>query len=199
MRALVFTPLLLAVALLPMLAGCDTTEATVEDAAAAPSPMFAAAPLSDTTASVVRTALERYADGGRRPGALWTAAADLAGTLTGAQQAELIAAAPDGWRGPRWTGRRALPRRALTGLGLSDAQRAALRSIREAYRPELRALRLTARSGDGPFDAHRERFEALRAAFRADVDAVLTDEQRAALDAKRAARQERRGRHAPGA
>lgn len=72
---------------------------------------------------------------------------------------------------------------------LTDEQKAAVEELFTRYQPQIEALITAHRSGTLTNEAFREQMEALQEALRAEIDALLTDEQRAALEARRAERE----------
>lgn len=162
--------------------------------------------LSSEQSAAIQSLLDTYRGQETEPGMLWHLAADLHGQLTSEQIDQLRAemeARRDARseareaRGPR-RGPRGLRSRARNGegpraghLNLTDEQKAALRSIREAYRDPLHALREKRRNGS--FDERdAEQLASIRAQMRSEMQAVLTDEQRAQMEARREQMQARR-------
>jgi len=76
-------------------------------------------------------------------------------------------------------------------LSLSETQATRIRSILEAAAEQRRALRNGSEAGT----ERRQAMQTLRERTKAAVDAVLTAEQRTALEAHRAEHEGRRGRH----
>ncbi len=92
----------------------------------------------------------------------------------------------------------------LRGIDLTDAQKAQIKSIREANKPdqatmtELKAIRDARKAGQEPTAEQKARMQAFRDQARTkaksvheQVLAVLTPEQKAQLDARRTQMQER--------
>jgi hypothetical protein len=195
-----------------LLTGCDSTaELTAADqdgravAAEQSSALMQAAEaaaLSDEQAAQVRRIVAATVERRRDPGALWDATAQVNEVLSPDQRSALIEAVRRAWaeRRDRMQAERsgsrarrsrgAQLRRLLRGLDLTDAQKEELAALRKAFREDLRALRPT--RGERPDDETREAMRARARAFREAVQAVLTDEQRAQLQARRAQQQERR-------
>lgn len=206
-------------ALVFLAAGCDSMDATTRGSnASTDDPALSqlaaglaeSASLSSTTAQQVNTILARHAGDEREPGFLWYVAADLQATLSDDEK-ERILARPERNenQGPRFRQRRGgndrdrglrQNRRGSRGDGflndlLTDEQRDQLKAIRESYGPQRRALRDSARSGVLSREEARTQAQALHEAMRAEIDALLTDEQKAALEAKREERRADREVH----
>lgn len=172
--------------------------------------------LSEAQAARVAQSLTGHANRHGDPGFLWYAAADLQQTLTDEQKAELfertsqmsevpfigVCAFPMYRSGPPFGGRPGFgrPGGGRPGFGgpggdapfdglLTEEQKAAVEEIFTRYRPQIEALITSHRSGELTNEAFREQMEALQEALRAEIDALLTDEQRAALEARRAERE----------
>lgn len=206
----------MAVLALLFLAACDSgqlleeTEPLDDDTAQMADALVQDLALSTQEATALRTSMASHEGLRGEPGFLWRVAADLQASLTAEQKERLFARAEQMQQRdhrPRHQRRQAL--RFLLGdhlhgdgpladvfATLTDEQRQALETIRESYRPQLRDL--MAQRRDGALDAadFREQMQALREAMRAEIEAVLTDEQKAALEAAReqmkADREERR-------
>ena len=150
------------------------------------------------------------------PGHLWAVAAELQQTLTDEQKATLIEKAAerraefaDGMRGRRFnrdgqgqgrrfnregdgTGRR-FQRQGNDGPGfmndfLTPEQQEAMKALRETSRAEMKALVEARRDGSLTDEAFREQAKALREANHEAMQELLTDEQKATLEQKRAER-----------
>ncbi|WP_457652501.1 hypothetical protein [Rhodocaloribacter sp.] len=75
---------------------------------------------------------------------------------------------------------------------LTDEQIAAVEAIRETYAPQFTELIEARRDGTLTHEAFLEEMAALRDAVKAEIDALLTDEQRAEIEARI---EERRAEH----
>ncbi len=75
---------------------------------------------------------------------------------------------------------------------LTDEQIAAVEAIRETYAPQFTELIEARRDGTLTHEAFLEEMAALREAVKAEIDALLTDEQRAEIEARI---EERRAEH----
>ena len=71
-------------------------------------------------------------------------------------------------------------------------QQAAVDALREDFKAQIDALREERRAGTLEQEAFREQLQALADALKAEIDALLTDEQRDAIEACRAERQAER-------
>ncbi len=194
---------LLALALLLTVAACDSS--TPADAPELDSPELEALvndfatdlSLSAQAKNTLTSAVAKHTRKERAPGFLWHIAADLQPTLSDAQLDRIESFVTEA-RPRRDRMERRLHRikdglqRALQHLDLTDAQKDSIRAIRSAYQPQIRALRQARRSGEITPEAFRAQMRALRAKLRADISGVLTDEQRAELEAMRERWQERR-------
>jgi len=201
-----------------VLAACDTSSnvsSPNDDATASPDASLAivseatsSAGLSSDQSDTVRSILT---DLEREPGALWAASArihDALGTEATVALAEdlrqtnvearaerrhEIRRRADRRRGPRADRRGTADGRLdrmRSLLNLTEDQQATIDSLRAAYRSEMRSLR---GSVDGrPSPEARDSFRALRTEMRAEIEAVLTDEQRAQIQERREARQAKR-------
>ncbi len=129
------------------------------------------------------------------PGFLWYVAADLQETLTDAQKERLLART-DSMRGNGHFGHRSPRRRGGNGGGLrdllTDEQLEAAAAIRETYQPQFEALLEALRSESISRGEFHIQMQALQEAMRAEIEALLTDEQREALEARRAEREQAR-------
>ena len=141
------------------------------------------------------------------PGLLWYVAADLQETLTDEQKERLLARTDSmrgnghfgqggpggggpghGNRGPRDRGGNGGGLRDL----LTDEQLEAAAAIRETYQPQFEALLEALRSESISREEFHTQMQALQEAMRAEIEALLTDEQREALEARRAEHEQAR-------
>ncbi len=143
---------------------------------------------------------ERYADGQVGPAAGWQAARDVQAVLTSDQieqaqsiaierRHELVQAKANGqrMRAEGLEGHRGAP------VELTEDQRAAARQIRETYEPQLQALHEQRRDGSVATEELRAQARALRDQMKEAFEAILTDEQRAELEAHKTEREARVG------
>lgn len=198
-----------------LLSACDTTSNVAQDTSSTePAAQLSgigddlsdAIDLTEEQSEAIQALLDQYREQEAEPGTLWHVAADLHGQLTSEQvdqlQATLAARreARTASRAPRG------PRRGMHGprsgmqngegpraewLNLTDEQKAAMQAIRETYRDQLQALREKRR--DGTFDeSDAEQLASIREEMRSEMQAVLTDEQRAQIEARREQMEARR-------
>ena len=165
----------------------------------------------------VQSVMDRHEGQEHEPGFLWTMAAELQATLTDEQKQDFFDRTTkergdlctsgrfgDMGEGPGGFG---LPRRggSLGGHGygsngggsclgdvLTDEQKETVDALRESVRAQFEALREQFRAGDLEQEAFREQLQALHAALAAEIDALLSDTQRDAIEACRADRQAER-------
>jgi len=175
----------------------------------------------DLSAGITQDLSEAIAarqDDQREPGFLWYVAADVQERLSDSEKADLFAKAEaqrearrarmeafrengqggEGTRrnrrGARQGGGDALERlRENAPITLTDEQKEAMQAVREQYRPQLQALREQVQAETLTREAAREQGKALREAMKVDIQAILTDEQKATLEA---AREERKANRA---
>jgi len=201
-----------------LLAACDTSSNVAspdDEAMASPnenvalvSAAAASAGLTRDQSDIVRSILT---DVEREPGALWAASAQIHDALgtdatmalaeglrakiaeARAERREEMRRAPDRrrtLRAARQENVRERRHRIRAALDLTAEQQAAIDSLRAAHRAEMRSLRA---SIDGrPSPEARDAFRSLRTEMRTEIEAVLTDEQRALIQARREARQDKR-------
>jgi Spy/CpxP family protein refolding chaperone len=72
---------------------------------------------------------------------------------------------------------------------VTDEQRQAIREVLESFQPQFEALHERLRSGEITPEEFRAQAQELRETVHAEIDPLLTDEQRAALDKHRAQRE----------
>ena len=173
--------------------------------------------LSNEQQNDIQGVRNRFDGQEHEPGYLWTLAAELQATLTDEQKQELfdrttrdrgdicesgrfgdMGEGPGGFGLPRPGGFMGGHGYGFNGGGsclsgvLTDEQSAAIDALRETLRTEVDALREARRAGTLEQEAFREQLQALLDALKADIDALLTDEQRDAIEACRAERQAER-------
>ncbi|ARA94723.1 hypothetical protein AWN76_017220 [Rhodothermaceae bacterium RA] len=204
----------LLVMLIAAVAACNTGEALVEPEAELESTELAALAesltqelaLSDEAAQDLRAALATHEDRAREPGFLWYVARDLQQRLTEEQKETLFARLEQRPERPgtrpgmgQRDGRRGGPMGGRFGAGLrgdgpvaevlatlTDEQKEAMQAVREAYRPRFQELMQQRRAESLTPEAFREQLQALREAMRAEMEAILTPEQKAEMEAARA-------------
>ena len=156
--------------------------------------------LTEEQSASIRSILE---DAEPAPGVLWTVAGAIHREIgTEATQAYAESLRPERPRQGMRRGERGGPRgargfqrggprgeRMLDELNLTGEQEEQISDIRSSYRAQMRDLR----SGRGrPSPETREEMQSLRNEMRGEIHSVLTDEQRAELDAMRAERMKMR-------
>ena len=192
-------------------------ELAAEAAAALQTELTQELSLSSAQQGDVQGIMNRHEGQEHEPGFLWAMAAELQATLTDEQKQELFDRTTkdrgdlctsgrfgDMGEGPGGFG---LPRRggSLGGHGygfngggscfddvLTDEQKEAVDALRESFRVDIGALRDQRSDGTLDQEAFREQLQALHDALGAEIDALLTDAQRDALEACRADRQAER-------
>ncbi|WP_456424621.1 Spy/CpxP family protein refolding chaperone [Rhodocaloribacter sp.] len=201
--------ILLALALV-LVAACDTTAPEAQENGAEDATLQAVAEaltteldLSAAQVQEITGVLTRHE--GEGVGALWYVAAELQERLTEEQKARLFAraaerreafrarmaeGAPGHLRGQRRMRRAgAFFRGAMEGpLAelLTEEQKAALAEVRARRQEAMRALIEQKRDGTLTPEAFREQMKSLFEDVKAEVGALLTEEQKAALEARRA-------------
>lgn len=192
----------------------DASDADAQEAAALTSGLSQDLSLSASQQQAVQNAVDRNRHRMHEPGFLWALAAELHATLTDEQKQRLfdLAAQRDerfgerGCAGPGGFGPGfGRPGHGGPGHGgpggdqagpfddlLTDEQKAAIEEIRARYRPQIEALFTAFRNGEIEQDAFREQMQVLREAMKAEIDALLTDEQKAAIEQRRTERQAER-------
>lgn len=162
--------------------------------------------LTDEQQAAFNASLSRYGGSGdREAGYLWQVAADAQANWTDEQKAELFARTEDLVGGLSFRGLLGYPGAGgFYGLGgfiggshhrgispvdsvlnLTADQEDSLQAIHATYREQFKALAASFRNEEITEDVFVVEMIALRTAKQADVEAVLTDEQIAALEAYR--------------
>lgn len=200
----------LAALLVGGLAACDTSSSALsDDEALAPSDLNEMAAtlateldLSNEQARAVDALLG--GDEKRAPGYLWNVAAELQETLTDTQKERLLeradqrpqrrmrrGGAEDG-AGRFGQGRRPEARRHGLGDLLTDEQQATLREQMTARREAVKELAQARRDGTLSDEAFRAEMQTLREEMKASFEALLTADQKAALEQRRAEHEAKR-------
>lgn len=135
----------------------------------------------------IREIIERYEGRLNEPGITWYLAADLQAVLTGDQIAAIAGVQGEPGRRVRQKGER--EDRGFgpdhgEDLDLTEEQRSQMKAIREQFGPELRRLREAVSSGELDREEAREQMDAIRDAIRTEVQAILTDEQKARIQTR---------------
>ena len=197
--------------------GCDTTDAApdtsvpVSDVIASADEVAASLQLLPALREKIRAAFEAQSEHAGEPGFLWYVADELQTTLTDAERAELEAAR-ERYRdrhGDRHRGFGRMARHMDRHMGgqdgptggfpfarlipnLTDAQREQLADLRETYADAFLELRESYHAGTLSDEQARAEREALWNDVLADLARILTEEQLAVLNERRAEFQERR-------
>ena len=192
-------------------------ELAAEAAAALEAELTQTLTLTSEQQGDVRGVMNRHEGQEHEPGFLWTLAAELQASLTDEQKQELfdrttqdrgdicesgrfgdMGEGPGGFGLPRPGGFLGGHGYGFNGGGsclndvLTDEQNDAIAALRDAFRAEVEALREQRRAGTLEQEAFREQLQALLEALQADIDALLTDTQRDAIEACRAEREAER-------
>ena len=192
-------------------------ELAAEAAAALQTDLTQTLSLSSDQQGEVSDVMNRHKGQEHEPGFLWTLAAELQASLTDEQKQELfdrttqdrgdlctsgrfgdMGEGPGGFGLPRPGGFMGGHGYGFNGGGsclqdaLTEDQQAAVDALREDFKAQVQALREERRAGTLEQEAFREQLQALADALAADIDALLTDEQRDAIEACRAERQAER-------
>jgi Spy/CpxP family protein refolding chaperone len=160
--------------------------------------------LSLTTSQSTRLAeaLFRHDRSDRSPGYMWTVAAELSEVLTAEQIASLIERTRSIDGNEPFRGLRGFPGAGgyygvggfMGGSGrhgqspadeiieLTEEQRQAIRAIHEDFRERMKALRDEREAGTSTDEELLREIRSLHHEMRAELDAVLTDDQKAALE-----------------
>jgi Spy/CpxP family protein refolding chaperone len=164
--------------------------------------------LTSSQTSAVNDLAASFSDRMGEPGALWRLAGELRSALTAEQIAQIVdrqaerieqMAARAGDRPPAFAHRHGGPgggfgrglRNGAAGFlpDVTDEQRQAIREVLESFRPQFEALHEQLRSGQITPQEFRTQAQELREAAHAEIEPLLTDEQRAAIDEHRAGRE----------
>jgi len=163
--------------------------------------------LSTEEISLVQDAFDEHTDRTHEPGFLWNVAARLQANLTDEQKERLFERIENrpfpvgyfagGQSGPLGFLRRdgGFPGRmgAFGGLfELTAEQKEGMRTLREEFGASLRAIVVSVKDGTTDRSDARPQIEALADDLRSSIDSILTDEQKAARDEKKAEFEARR-------
>ena len=154
--------------------------------------------LSKSSLNSLNDALNRHGKNGkhREPGFLWKVSAELQTSLSDDEKERLFgwmndqlvpylygtSVADRGGKGPGGE-QRGGPDLKMIYSVLDDNQKLALRSISESYRAQMGAVMQKVKAGTLSRDDARVELEALETAMLAEIEALLTDEQKAKIDA----------------
>ncbi len=163
--------------------------------------------LSKSSINAFNDALNRHGKNGkhrRDPGFLWKVAAELQAELSDDEKQRLFGWMDDqlvpylyganmdkrGGHTPGGPDRSGIDIKMLYTV-LDDAQKEALRTILDSYRTQMSAVMNKVKDGTLDRAAAKAELEALETAMHAEIDALLTDDQKAAIDAKLAEMQQK--------
>jgi hypothetical protein len=154
--------------------------------------------LSKSSLNSLNDALNRHGKNGkhREPGFLWKVSAELQTSLSDDEKERLFgwmndqlvpylygtSVADRGGKGPGADQRGGADLKMIYSV-LDDNQKLALRSISESYRAQMGAVMQKVKAGTLSRDDARVELEALETAMLAEIEALLTDEQKAKIDA----------------
>lgn len=186
-----------------------TTTIDNEEVAALNTALVADLNLSSSEAQQMAQVMSDNSDRAHGPGFLWAVAAELQKKLTDEQKRKLYSVAdrlgesagllctggfhsPPGIGGPRLQNNAGDFRSPPDILGdgffnglfndlLSDEQKAAIEDIRAKYSPQIRDLIEAAHSGQITREAFMEEMKAIHASIHAEIEALLTEDQKAEI------------------
>ncbi len=160
--------------------------------------------LSKSSTKSLNDVLNRHGRGGkhREPGFLWKIAGELAVTLTDEEKARLFEKMDEkdiplfgGSKGKK--GRTGKGRKGGDDFGgiykvLTDDQKVTFKAIVTAYKERFKAIHEQVKDGSLSKEEARSQMDALKEAMQAEVDALLTEEQKAQIDQNKADRETER-------
>ena len=160
--------------------------------------------LSKSSTKSLNDVLNRHGRGGkhREPGFLWKIAGELAVTLTDEEKAHLFEKMDEkdiplfgGSKGKK--GRTGKGRKGGDDFGgiykvLTDDQKVTFKAIVTAYKERFKAIHEQVKDGSLSKEDARSQMDALKEAMQAEVDALLTEEQKAQIDQNKADRETER-------
>ena len=163
--------------------------------------------LSKSSINAFNDALNRHGKNGkhrRDPGFLWKVAAELQAELSDDEKQRLFGWMDDqlvpylyganmdkrGGHTPGGPDRGGIDIKMLHTV-LDDAQKETLRTILDSYRTQMSAVMNKVKDGTLDRAAAKAELEALETAMHAEIDALLTDDQKAAIDSKLAEMQQK--------
>ena len=155
--------------------------------------------LSESSASAVNDVLNRHGRKGkhREPGFLWKVAGELAVELSDEEKARLfekmdekeipLFGSSKGKKGKKGKSYFSQIKKVLT-----DDQKVTFKAIKVAYKERFKAIHEQVKDGTLSKEDAKAQKDALREALKAEIDALLTDEQKAQLEQNKADRKEKR-------
>ena len=155
--------------------------------------------LSESSASGVNDVLNRHGRKGkhREPGFLWKVAGELSDRLSEEEKARLfekmdekeipLFGSSKGKKGKKG-------KSYFNGINkvLMDDQKVTFKAIKVAYKEKFKAIYEQVKDGTLSKEDAKAQKDALREALKAEIDALLTDEQKAQLEQNKADRKEKR-------
>jgi Spy/CpxP family protein refolding chaperone len=160
--------------------------------------------LSKSSTKSLNDVLNRHGRGGkhREPGFLWKIAGELAVTLTDEEKARLFEKMDEkdiplfggskGKKGHAGKGRKGGDDFGGIYKVLTDDQKVTFKAIVTAYKERFKAIHEQVKDGSLSKEDARSQMDALKEAMQAEVDALLTEEQKAQIDQNKADRETER-------
>ena len=158
--------------------------------------------LSEASASAVNDVLNRHGRGGkhREPGFLWKVSGELADKLSEEEKARLfekmeekeipLFGTPKTKKGKN-SKKGKDPFSAIKKV-LTDDQKVTFKAIKIAYKEKFKVINEQVKDGTLSKEDAKAQKNALKEALKAEIDALLTDEQKAQLEQNKADRKEKR-------
>ena len=155
--------------------------------------------LSESSASAVNDVLNRHGRKGkhREPGFLWKVAGELAVELSDEEKARLfekmdekeipLFGSSKGKKGKKGKSYFSQIKKVLT-----DDQKVTFKAIKVAYKERFKAIHEQVKDGTLSKEDAKAQKDALKEAMKAEIDALLTEEQKAQLEQNKADRKEKR-------
>ena len=155
--------------------------------------------LSKTSASAVNDVLNRHGRGGKHkePGFLWKVAGELADKLSDEEKARLFEKMEEKeiplFGTPKIKkGKKSKDLFSVIKKVLTDDQKVTFKAIKIAYKEKFKVINEQVKDGTLSKEDAKAQKNALKEAFKAEIDALLTDEQKAQLEQNKADRKEKR-------
>ena len=158
--------------------------------------------LSKTSASAVNDVLNRHGRGGKHkePGFLWKVAGELADKLSDEEKARLfekmeekeipLFGTPKIKKGKK--SKKGKDPFSVIKKVLTDDQKVTFKAIKIAYKEKFKVINEQVKDGTLSKEDAKAQKNAIKEAFKAEIDALLTDEQKAQLEQNKADRKEKR-------
>ena len=163
--------------------------------------------LSKSSASAVNDVISRHGGRGkhREPGFLWKVSGELADKLSEEEKARLFEKMEEkeiplfgslktlkGKKGKGSKGKKGSSYFDGIKKVLTDDQKVTFKAIKVAYKEKFKAIHAQVKDGTLSKEDAKAQKNALREALKAEIDALLTDEQKAQLEQNKADRKEKR-------